>query len=154
MTAVFDRQGLRFQYPENWRLQQDIGSENPIEIVLETPAGAFWMLHAFPSDVETEPLLKNVVNTLDEQYDSLEVTPITETIADLQAHGFDAEFYCLDFLISAKIRVVETDDFVLLLLCQGESREFQQQNLVFSAISTSLLMELCNRKDTTQVHDH
>ncbi len=154
MTAVFDHYGLRFQYPDNWQLRQDISSTDPIEVVLETPAGAFWMLHAFPSDVETETLVKNVVNTLDEQYDSLEVTPITETIAHMQARGFDAFFYCLDFLITAKIRVIETTDFVLLLLCQGESREFEQQNLVFDAITTSLLTELANSNDESQVGDH
>ncbi len=139
MTAVYEQHGIRFQYPENWQLQQSLADDDSVEIVLETPSGSFWLMHAKPDAADADDMLKSVVASLDDQYEGLEVTAVNETIANCPLTGFDAFFYCFDFLVKANIRIVQKNGYSMLLLCQAESREFEQQELVFKAITTSLL---------------
>lgn len=139
MTAVFDQHGLRFQYPQNWQLQESHSENGALEIYLSAPSGAFWSLVVIDRATDKQQLMKHVIAALDEQYDSLEQAPATDEIAGITMSGYDIHFYCLDLLVTTCLRVADVGDLSLMLMYQAENREFDQQELVFKAITTSLL---------------
>lgn len=143
MTAVYDKLGLKFLYPENWRLIDESDSEAPHVITLETPDGSCtWAVHVYPHQTDCDAVLKEVLASLQETYEDLEVAPSTVEFGDVEGTGVEALFYCLDFLIRAELQIVETAEHVLLFWAQAEDRVFDEQNMVFKAISISLLRSL------------
>ncbi len=149
MTAVFDQHGLKFQYPQNWQLHESRSDTDALEICLSAPSGAFWSLVAFDRSTDGQMLMDQVIDSLDEQYDSLEKTPANDEIAGVAMSGYDVYFYCLDLLVTTCLRTVQVDQYNLMFMYQAENREFDQQELVFQAITTSLLMGL--KSDTDAV---
>jgi len=143
MTAVYDKLGLKFMYPENWNLMDESDSESPHVITLETPdKSCTWSVHVYPGDVDRDEVLKNTLSVLQETYEDLEVSPAQIEFGKYQGNGVETLFYCLDFLIRAQLQIVETADHLLLFWSQAEDREYEKQDLVFKAISISLLQSL------------
>lgn len=139
MTAVYDKLGLKFLYPENWKLIDD-STDSPQVITLETPDGSTtWSVHIYPQDTDGDVVLKQTLASLQETYEDLEIAPHIQKLGDLEAKGVEALFYCLDFLIRAQIHIVRTDDYMMLFWSQAEDRDFEKQQLVFQAITISLL---------------
>ena len=139
MTAVFEKHGLSFQYPENWELQHEIADEQTVEIQLVAPSGAFWSLLAFPNDEDPEVLMKLILDSLIQQYDSVEYVPAKESFANAEASGYDVHFFCLDLLVTTRLRYIKGTDHHLILMCQAENREFEKMDLVFKAITIGML---------------
>ena len=143
MTAVYDKLGLKFLYPENWRLIDDSDSDTPHVITLETPDGSCtWAVHVYPADANRDAVLKETLASLQETYEDLEVAPTTAEFGDFEGTGVEALFYCLDFLIRAELQIVESPNKLFLFWSQAEDRVFDQHDLVFKAISVSLLRAL------------
>ena len=142
MTAVYDKLGLKFLYPENWKLIDD-STDSPQVITLETPDGSTtWSVHVFPAETDGDLVLKETLDSLKETYEDLEIAPHSLPLGELEATGVEAMFYCLDFLIRAQLHFLQTPDNLLLFWVQAEDRDFEKQELVFKAISTSLLQSL------------
>ncbi len=140
MTAVYDKLGLKFLYPENWRLIDESDSDSPHVITLETPDGSCtWAVHVYPADTDRDVVLKETLASLQETYEDLEVAPATADFGGTEGAGVEAMFYCLDFLIRAELQIVETSENLFLFWAQAEDRVFDEQDLVFKAISVSLL---------------
>ena len=143
MTAVYDKLGLKFLYPENWKLLAESDSDSPQVISLETPDGsATWSVHVYPQDADGDEVLKQTLATLQESYEDLEIAPHQQELGEFSAAGVETFFYCLDFLIRAQLHVVHTHEHLLLLWGQAEDREFEKHQIVFQAISISLLQSL------------
>ena len=142
MTAIYDKLGLKFLYPENWKLIDD-STESPQVITLETPDGSTtWSVHVYPPDVDGDAVLKETLDSLQHTYEDLEISPHHQQLGGAEASGVEAMFYCLDFLIRAEIHVLRTSDHLLLFWTQAEDRDFDKQEKVFQAISISLLQSL------------
>lgn len=147
MTAVFDRHGLKFQYPENWELTEEVADDDEaIEIQLLAPGGAFWSLTVLSSDASPGSLIQEMLESLESQYEGVETEAASERVGEILLEGFDSYFYCLDLLVSNRIRTLEHDGLPLVIMTQAENREFDRQELVFSAITTSLLRSLAARE--------
>ncbi len=142
MTATYQKLGLQFLYPENWKLTDETNSDLPCSISLETPTGdALWSMHIFSIESDPDEILKETLTTLQETYLDLEVSPIDSAFEPFPGTGFEALFYCLDFLIRVRLQVVSTDDYQLLFWFQAEDREFDKQEPVFQAMTISVLSE-------------
>jgi hypothetical protein len=140
MTATYEKRGIKFLYPENWKLNDEADSELPCSISLETPdGGAFWAVHLYPADSDADEILKETLAPLRETYTDLEVLPAAQDFEQFPGTAREAMFYCLDFLVQAKLQIIETTPFKILFWYQAEDRDFEKQALVFKAISTSLL---------------
>ena len=141
--AQYNKLGLTFMYPENWTLSEQAEDElenAPREISLESPTGCLWVLHVFDSGTPAKGVLTEVVQGLDQQYEDFEFNPLPDCeILNYKTIGGDADFYCLDFLVTARIQVINTSEFVFSVLNQAESRDFDKMEQVFLAITTSLL---------------
>lgn len=139
MTAAYDKLGLKFLYPENWKLI-DGATDSPQVITLETPDGSTtWSVHVYPSETDGDAVLKDTLDTLQQTYDDLEISPHHQQFGKLEASGVEAMFYCLDFLIRAQLHIVRTSANLFLFWAQAEDRDFDNQQMVFQAIAISLL---------------
>lgn len=141
MPALFDRYGVTFQYPENWQVTDDSTAEQSCCITLQSPASGFWMLQTFDAIENPVKLITEVLRTVRQEYDSVEATLVNEQIFGTEAVGYDMQFYCLDFVVTATVRSFVCGDKICVVLCQAEDREFEDVAPVFLAVTTSLLQQ-------------
>ena len=139
MPAVYENFGVRFLYPENWSLLDEEIDEWPRTVTVQSLNTSFWSIHLFPPHFEPDDMVKQVIETIKEMYGDLEVLPAEETYGGTDTTGVDIAFFYLDLLVEAKIRYLETPSGTLVWHYQAESREFEEMEPVFQAISTSLL---------------
>ncbi len=139
MTAVFNKHGLNFRFPENWEVQESFARDMALEIYLSAPSGAFWSLMAYGAEHDGDELMQNILGSIKQQYEGFEVESIKDVLSGIPLSGFNSHFFCLDLLVSNKMRTLQVGEHRLLIMAQAESREFEKQELVFDAITTSLL---------------
>jgi len=142
MPSAFQQTGLRFEYPENWTLEQ--ASEDGVEqVVVSSPNTAFWHLSKYPQKAELESLFDEALAALRSEYKDMETEPADGTVVEAQqVVGFDVNFICLDLTNTCWLRGFQTGEATYLLLCQAEDREFARLSLVFQAMLASLLRNL------------
>ena len=139
MSGIYDREGIKFLYPENWELSEESIDELPRVISVQSPTTGFWLLHVYELSAEPAELASEVCDTLKQEYDSLEAEPASEKIAQLDTVGYDLEFYCLDLVVTARVRAFRQGERTYLVLAQAESRDFEKLGDVFRAMTVSLL---------------
>ncbi len=139
MPAIYDHIGVRFLYPENWSITDEDEEGWPRTVTLQSQQTGFWSLHVYPAGQEVRPVVKELIEAMQTEFDDIEVLPAKETIGDIDAKGVDLAFFYLDLLVEAKIRSLKTPSATLVWLYQAESREFEAMEPVFQAIATSLL---------------
>ena len=81
MPAVFDKLGVRFEYPDNWTVEEpeDSGEKS---VAINSPGGAFWSLVVYPAQANLEELAETAVGALREEYSELDAEEVTEVVAD------------------------------------------------------------------------
>jgi hypothetical protein len=140
MSAVFDKLGIRFQYPENWTLETDDATPGRQSISVYSPGGGFWSVLAHLPDDDPTQLAATALEAMQREYDELDVEEVSEEIGDVELTGYDLNFYCLDLTNTASIRAFNNQRGSYLVICQAEDRDFERLSLVFQAMTTSLLM--------------
>ncbi len=139
MSGNYSKYGVSFLYPENWTLEDSGGGELPFEIWLESPDGGLLSLTFFDPEADSEEVLREYLAGLQEQYEDIELTPGEDCAGGVKGVGNNALFYCLDFLVSCKLRVYATPKYLVAVVEQAETREFDRISQVFLAIKTQLL---------------
>jgi hypothetical protein len=143
MSAVYENFGVSFMYPENWQLADESGPQDagPKTISVHSPSGAFWSLQVCDPPADPQSLADQFKLTMAAEYEGLEAFAAAEEVADLSLLGYDMDFYCLDFVISANVRAARVGQRVYVISCQAETREFDELSPVFKAMTISLLRE-------------
>lgn len=139
MPATYDKSEVRFLYPDNWSLSEDQEEQWPQAISVQSPSSAFWSLHVYPSRQDSGILAKEALRGLSEAYEEVESEEVFEKIGPAEATGYNAEFFYLDFVVRAEVRSFAVAGRSFVVLCQAESREFEEMAKVFRAITLSLL---------------
>lgn len=139
MTARYDRSGIRFQYPENWKIVDEQFDGFPRSVCVQAPSGAFWSLDIHPFSVRSEDILREMVAAITDDYDDVESELVEEVIEEFEAIGADLFFSCLDFVIKARLRSFKSGHATYVMLYQAEDRDFDQFEPVFRAMTHSLL---------------
>jgi hypothetical protein len=142
MPAKFDKMGISFQYPENWTLDDSDAILGRRSVTVYSPGGAFWSVAIHSASADPAKLAAAVVETMKKEYSSVEVDDVEETLADHDLIGYDLAFYYLDLINTATIRSLRAGTMVFTIYCQGEDREFDRLQMVFRAITASLLSGL------------
>jgi len=145
MPAVFSRSDLRFEYPENWSLDESDDESGCEQIVISSPETAFWHLSRHSPDVELESLFDEALAALRSEHQDIEVEPARQRLEDHDLEGFDVNFICLDLTNTCKLRACRTPSATFLLICQAEDREFDRVSAVFQAMLASLLRNLAHQ---------
>jgi len=142
MPLEFDRAGLRFDYPENWQIDDSDILAGRKSVTVYSPSGAFWSVAIHPRGTDAATLIEGVVRTMRAEYPSADFEPVSEILDGKQLAGYDITFFYLDFLNAAQIRAFETPWATYTFFCQGEDRDFDSALPVFKAMTVSLLRRL------------
>ena len=137
MPALYEKHGVRFQYPENWSLDESEWVENSVTVY--SPSGGFWSLVWRDPGEDPHDLAVEALQTLKKEYAETESEPATETLVGQEISGFDVSFYYLDLISTAVIRGFRTPTASCLVLYQAEDREYRDLEAVFQAMTASLM---------------
>lgn len=138
----FQRDGLQFEYPDDWSIDVDADADGVAEVTALSPEGGFWSVSVHPSSADPLQLTRAIVDEMRRQYDDIDVEPAGESIEGRELRGHDFNFYCLDLTNTATVRAIRSPAAIHLVLCQAEDREWKRVAPVFSAMTTSLVRGL------------
>ena len=140
MSAHFEQDGIKLQYPENWELQRE-DSETGWTISLQSPATAFLVV-SFDADMpEMEVMAEAALEVLRADYEDLEADDSVETIAGQPAVGHDVRFFSLDLTNTCWIRSFYTSQGTVLIMWQINDLELPKLEPVLRAICASIEVE-------------
>ncbi|ASV72944.1 hypothetical protein THTE_0342 [Thermogutta terrifontis] len=139
MPAEYNNRGIRFQYPENWRVEEDDLWTGRHSVTVYSPEGAFWSVSVHPRDTDPHKLADAAVQAMRQEYDTLEVESSPVTIGNRQLIGYEMNFFHLDLICTAQVHCVRTEQGTYVFFAQGWDREFEKYAAVFQAMTTSCL---------------
>lgn len=142
MPAQYQKLGIRFTYPENWKLDESEALEGERTVTVYSPGGSFWSISLHDPETKLGTLVKSAVKALRDTYPDLDFEEAVETVAGHQLFGADVNFYCLDLTNTALVRAYVSPQHNGLILCQADDREFAVIEPVFRAMTHSLLAGL------------
>jgi hypothetical protein len=138
--AEFSAGGIRFQYPENWRLERE-ESDAGWTVSVQSPDTAFFMLSLREDMPSVDQVEEAAVAALREDYPELESEDQTATIAGQPAVGHDIRFFSLDLTNTCWTRSFYTPNGTVLVLCQTNDLEADVNEPVLRAMCASLQIE-------------
>ena len=140
MAAIFEQDGVRFQYPENWELTRD---ENPNgwTVTVQSPSTAFFMVTFDAELPEAELMAETALETMRAEYANFEADPVQESIAGQPACGHDMRFFSLDLTNTCCTRALYTAAGTVLLFWQTTDLDLDLIEPVIQAIRASLRVE-------------
>lgn len=152
MPAQFDSFGVRFLYPDNWTIADRPDEEGDTGATLDLPSGGFLSLEVTQADA-VEELVDGIVGTIAADYEDLEREDIVLDVLPQSTPATDLRFYYLDFLIVSRLVILPmpgepAEEKVLVVQMQAESRDFDQNEPVFSAILKQIVEQ--NRTELEQ----
>ncbi len=139
MPAEFNRSGIRFQFPENWTLDENDARGGQSSVTVYSPAGAFWSVSRHAVSTDPKQLAEAVVQAMQEEYKDLEVSEASDSVAGRQMIGYDLDFFYLDLVVIARVRCLQTESGTYAVFCQAEDSDYDRLGAVFLAMTTSLL---------------
>jgi hypothetical protein len=137
MPAVFERDGLRFQYPENWQAEENAWEEG-WSVTLQSPRTTFMLVSVHADRPPVKELLSTALAAMREDYPDLEVTEAVEHIARQRAQGHDIQFFSLDLSNTCWLRSFRTPQKTVLILSQANDLELEDTEPVLRAIRASM----------------
>jgi hypothetical protein len=140
MPLVFQADGIRFQYPDNWRLTRE-DAETGWTVSVESPETAFFMLTFDDQMPEVGLVAQTVLDALRADYPDLEAEDAVESIAGQPALGHDIRFFSLDLTNTCRTRSFYSDAGTILVMWQTNDLELDEVEPVFRAICASLRLE-------------
>jgi hypothetical protein len=140
MPAAFDEGGIRFQYPDNWKLERE-DSDTGWTVSLQSPGTAFVMVCLREDLPSTDELAEAALDALREEYPELEADDRTESIAGQPAVGHDIRFFSLDLTNTCWTRSFYTPGGTVLVMCQTSDLDLEKNEPVLRAICASLEVE-------------
>lgn len=147
MPLKFEKLGISFQYPDNWTLDEKDALVGRRSVTVYSPGGAFWSVAAHLRSADPAELAKAAVEAMKQEYEGLEAEETREALAGRKLIGYDLNFYYLDLTNTAQIRCLRTERTTYTVFCQAEDREFDRIELVFRAMTASLLSGLEEQND-------
>src|ERR1700736_3598166 len=133
MIAEFDEGGVRFRYPENWRLERE-DTDAGWTVSVQSPGTAFLMVALREDLPSTESMAETALEALREDYPDLEADDCVESLAGQPAVGHDIRFFSLDLTNTCWTRSFYTPRGTVLVLCQANDLELAQNEAVLRAI--------------------
>ncbi|MCS7167301.1 MAG: hypothetical protein RMI91_11470 [Gemmatales bacterium] len=137
MPRTFERCGIRFQYPDNWELEEtemDMGWM----VSVQSPETAFMLLSVHPPQISVDEVLQTTLAALQEDYRELEHKLVRQKICRRWAKGYNVHFVSFDFANTCWIRSFRTRRATVLIMCQSNDLELEQSEPVLRAILASL----------------
>jgi hypothetical protein len=140
MPAIYERDELTFQYPDNWKIDEEPSAGIPRTVSVTAGSGAYWsaMIYDLSSSSEQD-LQREYVETFQQEYEDLEFEPVEIAIGEEKLNALDLQFYCLDFLVHSRCMIRQIGNYRVLIAWQAEDRDFDSLEPVFAAITFSAI---------------
>ncbi len=138
--AQFHDRGIRFQYPDNWRLERE-ESEEGWTVSLQSPGTAFMMICVREDMPAAEDMAESVLDAFRQEYKAVEVDELTGSIAGQPAVGHEIHFLSFDLTNTCWTRCFNCEAGTVLVLCQANDMELDDEAPVMHAICASLEVE-------------
>jgi hypothetical protein len=136
----FREDGITFRYPESWRLDRE-PMENGWTVLVQSPQTAFVVVSFDPNLPTTEEMAATALEALREDYPELDAEPAVETLAGQMAVGHDVRFFSLDLTNTCWTRSFYSEAGTVLVMCQSNDLELEQNEPVLRAICASMRVE-------------
>jgi len=140
MAEQFAENGIRFRYPENWRLERE-ETESGWTVLLQSPDTAFFLLSLNENRLSSEEVTRTALDALREDYPDLEADECVDSLAGQPAVGYDIRFTSLDLTNTCWTRGCYCAGGTILVLCQLNDLELESNEPVLRAICASLTLE-------------
>ena len=140
MSALFEQDGIRFLYPENWRLERE-ETDTGWTVSLQSPQTAFLLLSLDEDMPSTEQVVETALAALREEYPDLEADACVDSVAGQPAIGHDIRFFSLDLTNTCWTRSFYSPQGTVLLMWQANDLELEAHEAVLRAITASLEVE-------------
>jgi hypothetical protein len=140
MIGLFEEDGIRFRYPENWKLERE-DTDSGWTVCLQSPSTAFLLLSFDETMPSTDAVMATTVEALRSDYPDLEVDDRVETVAGQMAVGGDMQFTSLDLTTTCWARSFYTNDATVLLMWQAADLDLEDSEPVLRAICASLELD-------------
>ena len=141
MPAQFDSFGVRFLYPDNWKVAQRDESDGDQGTTLDLPEGGFLSIDRAEFQ-ELSGLVNGIAEAVASEYEEVEKEEIELDGLPALAAATELRFYYLDLLIVCRVVAFQLPDDheneCLVVQMQAESREFDKNEPVFAAILKQL----------------
>src|SRR5260370_18997162 len=110
-------------------------------VLVQSPQTAFLVVSFDPHLPTTEEMAATALEALREDYPELDSEPAVETLAGQVAVGHDVRFFSLDLTNTCWTRSFYSEGGTVLVLCQSNDLELEQNEPVLRAICASILAE-------------
>ncbi len=152
MHSVFERHGVRFEYPEDWILHEE-SSPGEVSITINSPETSFWSLTLLFERPDPYRVVETVLDALREEYSEIDVYSSEQQLGDSRTVARDIDFVCHELIGSAFLRATVTPGFTLLVLYQGADNELDETQSLLERVSKSLTWEVSNEARMVDVLD-
>ena len=140
MVEVFDEDGIRFRYPETWKLErEDNGSGWTVS--LQSKDTAFMVMCLNEDTPDIQEMADSALAALREEYEDLEADGCVETVGGQPAVGHDIRFFSFDLTNTCWTRSFYSTRGSVLLLCQLNDLESETNEPILRAICASIEVE-------------
>ena len=129
--------GLRFHYPLDWELSEEITQEQ-VSITVSSAETAFWSVTVLRHCPDPESVLRAALLAYEEEYDEMDFVETEAALATRQAPAVEVHFVCLELTNTAFLQALRVSQFTLLVLYQLNDGELQEQEPVLEQINSSL----------------
>jgi hypothetical protein len=140
MTARFDQDGIRFQYPENWELDRQ-ESDGGWTVSVQSPGTAFFLISYDAAMPDSELMADTALAALRSEYPDLDAEEAVDSVAGQPAVGHDVRFFSLDLTNTCWLRSLYTATGTALVMWEVNDLELDQVGLVLRAMVASLRID-------------
>ena len=137
MAALFERDGIRFRYPETWQLERE-ESANGWTVSLQGPGTAFLILSVDLDTPEVDAVAETALAALRDDYPDLEADSYVDTVAGQPAVGHEIRFFSFDLTNTCWTRSFYAGGGTCLLMWQVNDLELEQSEDILRAICASV----------------
>ncbi len=138
--AEFADGGIRFRYPENWRLEREINAAG-WTVSLQSPGTAFLMIVLNEETPATHEVADAALEALKEEYPELEFDQCADSLAGQPALGYQIRFFAFDLTNTCWARSFYSSSGTVLVLWQVNDLELERCEPVLRAICASMEVE-------------
>lgn len=147
----YDDLGVRFIYPSNWFVQTETWDKGSYGITVDSPEGSFWSLAIYPKGVDLDAAAKQILGTLDAEYEEMDQAEVKRYVADRVLTGYEVNFFYLDLTSTALVLKFEDENRGYVVYWQTCDRlaltgENLSRSDVFDAMTHTLVSNLTGQE--------
>jgi hypothetical protein len=137
MVETYEEEGIRFRFPENWRLERE-DNEAGWTVSLQSPETAFVTIGLYQDMLDAEGMAETALAAMRDDYPDLEAEDRVDSLAGRPAIGYDIRFFSFDLTNTCWIRSFYCSRGTVVVMCQVNDLEVEKNEPVLRAICASL----------------